>query len=204
MNQTNDANPTMLIEHQNPLLLKVIAYLRKQTTPISEHELMTHLAADFAAVITLSESPNLALFQKHFLLMNALYQLQVKLWHSGEHLYISALEICIRPRPKTDQDWPALNENSLRDYYLDWRNLSGTTDEDVANLISTFWQRYRTHVDATDAWEILGLEPGTNWKTIKDTYRRLIADKHPDRGGKSGDFILLREAYEVLRKAYSQ
>ncbi|TGN38848.1 J domain-containing protein [Marinobacter confluentis] len=47
-------------------------------------------------------------------------------------------------------------------------------------------------------WQLLGVEPGSDRKTIKRAYTRLIKDVHPEE--RPDDFMQLREAYEWALK----
>ena len=49
-----------------------------------------------------------------------------------------------------------------------------------------------------EAYQVLGLPPEATAAQIKAAYRRLVAETHPDRGGKAADFIRIRAAYEIL------
>jgi hypothetical protein len=49
-----------------------------------------------------------------------------------------------------------------------------------------------------DAYRILDLAREATPAQLKAAYRRLVAEAHPDRGGKAADFIRIRAAYEIL------
>ncbi|NLO28509.1 MAG: DnaJ domain-containing protein [Actinobacteria bacterium] len=49
-----------------------------------------------------------------------------------------------------------------------------------------------------DAYRILGLATDATAAQVKAAYRRLAAEAHPDRGGRTADFIRIRAAYEIL------
>lgn len=184
---------------KNPLLNPVITLLRSLNGPVTEYQLMQQLAVEFEQIGT-SDSASLALFQKHFLLMNALYQWQEQLWHDGEILQISALHIEVHAVGNGSQNTlPGNGSTTLRDYYLNWQNLTSTTETDVAKLLTNFWQRYAAEDTQLAAYECLGLAPGADWAAVKTAYRRSAAAHHPDRGGDGQHFITLRKAYETLR-----
>ena len=60
-------------------------------------------------------------------------------------------------------------------------------------------------VDAAEARARLGVEPGTPWREVKATYRRLIRAHHPDVGGNGPEAgertAAITQAYAVLRAA---
>ena len=49
-----------------------------------------------------------------------------------------------------------------------------------------------------EAYQVLGLSHDATAAQVKASYRRLIAEAHPDRGGRAADFIRIRAAYEIL------
>jgi len=49
-----------------------------------------------------------------------------------------------------------------------------------------------------EAYDVLGLPPEAIAAQAKAAYRRLVAEAHPDQGGRTSDFIRIRAAYEIL------
>ena len=49
-----------------------------------------------------------------------------------------------------------------------------------------------------EAYQVLGLSRNATAAQVKAAYRSLVADAHPDRGGKAAEFIRIRAAYEIL------
>jgi hypothetical protein len=186
----------------NPLLPSVLQLLRGAVAGISEYELLKQLEQQGVAFATLADEPDLVLFQKHFLLMNALYQLQETLWRDEQiWLTISSLRIALEPISElaSSSALSAASNTALRDYYLDWRQLSETDSAGVVALLNGFWQRFHALDTRATALSTLQLEADADWTQIQRQYRRLAAATHPDRGGDSARFLLVREAYETLR-----
>lgn len=188
----------------NPLLPFVLRALRETPTGISEYELMKRIESAGAPLQSAAADSHLALFQKHFLLMNALYRLQQSLWAEARlWLSISPLHIALTTHDAATAQALALGEGTaLRDYYLDWQQLLATDAAAVEALLAGFWQRFHAHDGRAGALVVLQLEADADWPRIKRQYRRLAAATHPDRGGDGAQFLAIREAYEVLSAVF--
>jgi len=185
----------------NPLVPDILSHLHTHPDGLSEFELMQALGKH-AGFASLCDSGQLALFQKHFMVMNGLYQLQQQLWQDEELvLEISPLLIQLNtPQVSAhDNSEKLLTESStLASYYLDWENFEGTSEKDVIDLLSDFWCRFVSNDDRDAAYEVLGLEQDADLHEVKQCYRRLAAQHHPDKGGDRDKFIEVRQAYEIL------
>ena len=184
----------------NPLVPAILQFLRDSHGPVSEHELISWLRE--RAGESGSVDSHLALFQWHFSVMNALYQLRGQLLADGWWLRISPLSITLEPaRGESRQGLPDIDADApLRDWYLDWDNYHNTGEAEVEALLKGFWKRF-SGVEQTDAaLEELELPSDADWPAIQRRYRQLAARHHPDRGGESHRFIALREAYETLKQ----
>lgn len=200
----------------NPLLTPVYQILRQNQAGLSEYALLTSLQkAGYRFPATTTVSAELALFRKHFVLMNALYQLHERLWDEGVHLHISPL--LIRMESLSADQRTETGESSgygadvstdhrhgaLRAYYLDWRHFQESTDESVTALLDSFWRGYQHAGDHRAALNTLGLDADQKrWPEIKQAYQRQARRHHPDRGGDSQRFQAIREAYETLALHY--
>jgi len=136
--------------------------------------------------------------------MNALYQLQTELFEQGMYLSISPLDI--RLEPVADSGASALPTDNaaapLRAYYLDWENFSQTSHADVETMLNRFMERYLAIDERLEALQTLELPADAPWETIKQAYRRLAAQHHPDKGGDPARFRAIRGAYEILLRCY--
>lgn len=197
-------------------MLPVLRCLKQQTGALGVHELMAAVQAELDAALQdlpgAAESWQLALFQKNFLLMNALFQWQARLRLEGLQLSVSVLHIALGPLPTgAGQQLATASEEgegpgALAQYYLDWNNFETSSTQQVDELLAGFWQGYlsSTYLSPAaqrDALACLGLPAGADELAIKQRYRDLAAQHHPDRGGSAEQFIAIREAYEILSKA---
>ncbi|MCL6414079.1 DnaJ domain-containing protein [Aestuariirhabdus sp. Z084] len=188
-------------EFDNPLCIAVLEQLRRHQEAISEHQLMRALEQEFSDLPAEADS-NLLLFRKHFLLMNALYQLQQSLRHEAYHLRISALEIVLEPEQAVTGKAELIDnaaEQKVREYYLDWNNFEQADADSVAELLRSFWRRYQGLDRRQEALSCLQLDATASAAQLTKAYRKLAAQHHPDRGGDAKRFVEIREAYELLR-----
>lgn len=49
-------------------------------------------------------------------------------------------------------------------------------------------------------YSVLGVTPGADEEVVRDAYRSLMKDHHPDHGGSTEEFIRIREAYEAIQR----
>ncbi len=189
----------------NPLLHPIREILAGAGQLLSEHELIKRLKNRDSTFPALTESARLALFQTHFLVMNALYQLQQQMADECLVLQISPLAIGFKvsagdvaTKLLTDATAPA-----MKAYYLNMDNFHATDEQDVERLFKQFWQSYLSEDKQLDAYQVLGLAPGAEWSEVQQAYRLLASTYHPDRGGDVSQFMLVREAYEVLSSTKS-
>lgn len=192
---------------KNPLLIPIIGILHQHPEGLSEYALLKKLESDgFELEGESGVSPDLLLFRKHFLIMNALYQLQPTLQEEAFYLNISALQIQLIPTGNITEltNSTSLSQNNLaeadhlRDYYLDWSEFEKSSSKYVQKLLDSFWRRYLDDEHLQQAWTTLGLEPETPLPLVRKAYQRLARYHHPDQGGDPEQFRRVREAYELL------
>jgi len=202
MQPHDPGNSRSSFKSHNPLVPLILQLLREQPDGCSEYELLKRVENDGDHFSALSDDSQLALFQKHFLVMNALYRLQQLLW-DDEHLWlqISPLRIALSAIESIgeEKNIAPSGGHALCNYYLDWNNFASADSDSVAALLGNFWQRFYAQDEQGNALKILELDTGADWLTIKQQYRRLAARAHPDRGGDNAQFLAIREAYEILR-----
>ncbi|GAA0814116.1 DNA-J related domain-containing protein [Colwellia asteriadis] len=198
----------------NPLIMPILEYLRKQKKTCSLIDLINLCQQDLLALINKNVDEQIAIFQKNFFIMNALYQIQQEINNEGFLLKIFPLEIYIVPNvikngdtntaviQKSLSEDEASRDKKLAHYYLDWQNLTSVTLEEIDTLFSGFWQRYNAADKVSSALATLGLSKNSPWTDIRQAYQKKVKLTHPDKGGCAQDFIEIRQAYEVLSISY--
>jgi len=191
------------MNNQNEIIDVVQEILEQADTAKSEYELLKHVEQRCPAFTEQrDDDAKLSLFQSNFIIMNALYQLQQKLLR--DNLYVSISALHIRLEKINSQAGQALisnpGEQKLRDYYLDWDNLTETSTDDVEKLLSSFWKTYVAQDQQVVALQQLDLPLDADWGVIKKQYRLLASQHHPDKGGDEGEFKKVRKAYEILQQ----
>ncbi|MBV1877748.1 MAG: DnaJ domain-containing protein [Pseudomonadales bacterium] len=215
----------------NPLIMPILAYLQglfvdNRTATLID--LINICEAQFDSLIV-AESLEDKLFQKNFLIMNALYNIQQACAEDGFYLVVSAMEVrLIIAGQKAQKENCASHESAqnalsnktgsalsnlsavdveLAAYYLDWENLDNITHSEIQFLLDSFWHKYNANQDALAgknlaALHLLGLGKSATWLQIKASYRREVTRCHPDKGGDAARFIAIRAAYEQLYIQY--
>ena len=191
----------------NPLSDPLATILESAQAPVSEYQLIQLLNQQGCSLST-SATDTVALFRSHFLVYNALYQLQDRYWQQQQRLLrISALAIELQsPQTSANNNQRALsdysNDQALRAYYLDISQLEHATDASVQALLDSFWQRYVSNDEVTEALATLALSPEATYQDVKQQYRRLAMQHHPDRGGKADQFQAINQAFGVLQRYF--
>jgi hypothetical protein len=182
----------------NPLIASVLQVLQQQQGPLGIHQLLQELKKRIVIPL-IDNDEQLALFKLNWLMMNALYQLQMSLFEDGLYLTISTLHIQLQSCLATNDSKSLSQQNKLRDYYLDWTNFTETTQQDVEALLRDALLRFNSHEQSTWAYQQLGIQQGASANEVRLAYRRLANLHHPDKGGSTEMFMQIRQAYEVLR-----
>ena len=193
----------------NPLKRPILEILKNSDGVLKEYQLHCLLGGDAFAQFVAGCSDELALFRKHFLVMNALYELHEELLPQKLYLQISALEIKLHQQEDTPtylQPGKTLEIEQtfakLSQYYRDWTYFNKTNDTDVEALLKGFWNTYLVCEEKTEALACLELDNTAKWDDIQQQYRRLCQQHHPDKGGDALYFIEIRQAYDNLKSVY--
>ncbi|REG82378.1 DNA-J related domain-containing protein [Marinomonas pollencensis] len=189
---------------RNPLIGPILHILREHPEGVGEFEILKTLKQQLPELQDIAVDINLQLFRQHFLIMNALYQLQTSLWQEESlTLSISATHIRILSTKQVPSSSSNEVNNSveakLAAYYLDWNEYEKTDEQEVSRLLNSFYQGIYLTGDREAALETLQLNQKSPTKAeIKRQYRKLAHYAHPDHGGDTERFISLRQAYECL------
>lgn len=186
----------------NPLQAPILCILQSYPQGISEYDIIKSLRCQrlIDGEDDRLPSDSLAMFRIHFMVMNALYNLQQELVTSGILLSISPLLIQLHYAGKSSATTLSDDaaEPALREYYLDWSHFDNANHDSVEQLLHQFWERFLASDQRLDALKVLDLEPQSNWQEIRRRYQQLIQKHHPDKGGNEQTFIAIRAAYETL------
>lgn len=178
-------------------ILALQVELENQADGISEYDLMQALKIqgylDFLSQPALPHE----LFHAHFFLFHVLYLLRDRYLENKKNiLTINTLKIQLMPYLKGENKLQ--EEDKLRSYYLDLDNLEKTSEDDVYDMLASFWNKFNHYGDRDAALAELGLKDPVDDKTIKQEYRRLIMLHHPDRGGDTEKLQKLNDAIKSL------
>ncbi|MBK1647834.1 DNA-J related domain-containing protein [Rhabdochromatium marinum] len=197
--------PPQALTHD--VLQRLFEILTRHPAGLSEYELLRELEGD--AQTAFAQAPfrnDLALFQAHFLLFNALYRLRDQLAATGQAwLDIDVLRIVLRFHNEAGSARPGAlaRPDPLRAYYLDIHQLAQTDAEQLAEWLGDFWMHYFAQEGRTAALAELGLSDPVNAQQIRRRYRELAMQHHPDRGGDIEAFRRLQSARQVLERCGS-
>ena len=206
------ANSNAIESRVNPFKAMLLTLLKEAEQSLSEYEIIQKLREQFDDLEHFQTQSTLGLFQIHFLVMNALYQLQLDLLDDELYLTVSPLQIFLSASVNRNEQAVSLDgDTTLREYYLNWENFEATDQASVDELLSGFWRSYTEYravgeLPAVDAaCKLLNVSLDEDWTSIRKSFQRLAHSCHPDRGGDAVKFIALREAYELLKckKTYS-
>lgn len=169
--------------------------LNEHADGLSEFDMLNLLQQGDTSFSTLfsARTNNHDLFRVHFLLFHCLYRLRSE-WAMQHTAWLDISALKIRRLPYTEGELAVTEHDPLHVYYLDLTHLTETSEEDVDNLIAAFWTRYVSHDRRNEALALLGLTDPVDDDTIKNKYRRLVMQHHPDRGG---DKVLLQKINEA-------
>ncbi len=174
----------------------------------TEYELLEYCQQNNIEPISLlSLSHSHQLFQAHFLVRHALYVLQQRYIEQGRgqlNITLTRIELISSALSGTPTGHSLTLESAspaLRDYYLNLDHLFNTSEHEVNDLLRSFWRRFQAHDQSAAALQVLGLDQSASYREVRQRYRHLAQQHHPDKGGDAVAFSRLQEAMEVLDRA---
>ncbi|MDH5601651.1 MAG: DnaJ domain-containing protein [Gammaproteobacteria bacterium] len=171
--------------------------LEKKPDGIGEYELIQNLKVlgyfDFLSSPAMPHE----LFQAHFFLFHTLYLLRDIFLEKQQYvLNINTLKIELLPYQQGE--YTLEQEDKVRSYYLDLKNLEETSEDDVYDMLASFWNKFNSFDRRETALAELGLKDPVDNKTIKQKYRKLVMQHHPDRGGDKDKLQKINDALASL------
>lgn len=176
---------------------------------LNEHALIKALGETGVIEVTPATfSDTMTLFRTHFLVYNALYELKDDLIRKAHWiLEISAVNIQLHPY-EFGHDLLEIKD-PMRDYYLDLTALQETTEEELDDMLRNFWKKVDTEEEkqvkrglSQRALACLELNEPITFTEIKQRYRKLAMQHHPDRGGDPSKIQEINEAMAILKAAF--
>jgi len=187
-----------------PLLDEVDRFLND--FPLTnEHQLIKHLQDNKVTpfdTFSLAESKDL--FSAHFLCMHVLYHLKRE--YSDKQTFVLDIQLVRIHRIPLDES-DELNNNEkmaietidpLESYYLNSKHYFETQEDEINDLLKSFWQKYMAQDEKKEALDVLNLPIDADEKMIKTQYKHLAQKHHPDKGGCAEMFTKIRQAKTVL------
>jgi len=183
------------------IITSIMTFL-DQNNPCTEHELLKNLIDTTVPPFDqLNIKQSKDLFNAHFLIMHALYQLQNRYFEERRYcLKIEAIKI-ERLSYISNKDGLAQHD-PLKTYYLDINHYFKTSEEEVNGLLNSFWEKYLAQDDRQKALITLELPSDADYHSVKKQYRKLAQQHHPDKGGCNQYFAEISAAKDILEKLH--
>jgi DnaJ-domain-containing protein 1 len=194
----------------NPYLMPIIDALEQFFNDCSltnEHQIIKHLQENEISPFhnfTLALSTDL--FSAHFLCMHALYHLKNQYQQSNQFQLIIQ-SVRIERITLTELQINNLDSKTVIDtidplasYYLNPTHYFETQEDEINDMIKSFWQKYIAQDNKQEALDTLNLPPNADTKMIKKRYLLLAQQHHPDKGGCAEMFSKINQAKKYLDK----
>lgn len=209
---------------------KLKRYLETLPSPCYESQLLGVVFPE----MEISSADTLTLYQNHFLLFHVLYRLQDVFYQEGKYLFIHFMRTMLVPYPEdgycrfyeehlgrfcrtmcpAGQSYcqfhanqvgdTALEELSLRYFYLDKENYYKLDEDTATAFINGTWEILTHYDNYTKSFQVLGLPETADLRMIKKRFRELAKKYHPDRGAQSDHkFHEINNAYQLLMHIHS-
>lgn len=198
----------------NPYLAPILFELDQFLNVCSlsnEHQIIKHLQhKNIPPFNTLKLDDVKDLFSAHFLCMHALYHLKNQ-YHQANTFTIIIQSVRIQRVPLNEQSTceeisptaPTAIDTTdpLESYYLNPKHYFETQEDEINELLKSFWQKYIAQDHKKAALAVLNLPEDADAKMIKAQYLRLAQKHHPDKGGCAEMFGRIHQAKMTLDKA---
>ncbi len=190
---------------------QLLALLTANLAGFSEYQLLKHLRECQPLFATFNPREPLSLFRGHFLLFHVLYRLQERLRETRcGHLMIEPLRIVLQPA-ETVADWMhhtgALTVDDatvVGHWYADLERLTTVTVAEVVALLHRFQAARSGNKQRQAALAVLGLQDPVGDAAIKQRYRQLVGQCHPDRGGDGRRLCQINVALSTLEADFGK
>ena len=197
-----------ILDNQQLLLEAIRVVLEANESSITEFQLIQQLN-DQGWQFTTKATDSHALFISHFLIFHSLYQLQEDFWHEEKrYLEIHTLTIKLhQPVNELEHSRDMAYESAdakLKAYYLNLDHLKQSSEKSVNHLLNQFWERFFAEDDSIEALQVFELSHPVTSTVIKQRYRQLAMQYHPDRGGDAAQFQKINWAFGILQRVYSK
>lgn len=178
-------------------MLAVEVELEKRSAGISEYDLLQALREQgYFNFLSTPAMPH-ELFRAHFILFHALYLLRDQFYKNKTYA-LNIETLCIRLLPYQAGQKNLQRTDNLRMYYLDLNNLENTSEDDIYDMLASFWKKFQGIDNREAALAELGLTDPVDNKVIKQAYRRLAMQYHPDRGGDNEKLQKINDSIKLL------
>ncbi|MDP4534847.1 DNA-J related domain-containing protein [Alkalimonas collagenimarina] len=149
--------------------------------------------------------PQLALFQRHFIVQHLLYQLQLQ-WAEQQFAWLEIGLAKVQLHTYQAQQ-PTEYDQGRAGYYLDWQHFYQMSSATLEQQLDDFWRYVQRPAEADplslqQACQVLQLSWPCSLLQLKRQYRSLALQYHPDRGGDGEQFLQVRQAYQRLRTEF--
>lgn len=185
--------------HRRQMLGILHGILRAHPEGIKEYDLLLILKEKGLPLFKdLEFADPLVLFRTHFMLFHLLYHLRDRLDMAKKGIVeIHALKIVLLPWQSNSRGLPQVRDR-MGEYYRDLAQIEGTGRPEINAMIEQFWQDYIAYQFRPESFSVLGLDQKATRAEIKQRYRSLAKQHHPDRGGDAAEFQRIRDAAQTL------
>lgn len=214
-------------EHVNEVALR--NYLVTMSAPAWESDLMKIALPK----VNMISSGALELYRWHFVLFNALYKLSDEFRATGMFLFIHFMKTSLQPFPAkglcqffseetgcfcaaavaTDAlycqfhaaqiDNLSLSQVSEKYFYFDTTNFNALTQENAEKFIAGAWNLLLNRDEHIRCWKIIGLPINSDIKLLKQRFRQLAHECHPDiYPERAQQFIKINSAYRRIISSF--